>query len=49
MKKNMKSKMKRVMTMIMMACMLLTVVNVSSDAEIGVCGEVIVADTKELE
>ena len=39
MKKNMMNKMKRVMATIMMACMLLTVVNVSSDAGIMPCGE----------
>ncbi|MBR5127886.1 MAG: hypothetical protein IKU69_05610 [Roseburia sp.] len=32
MKKNMLNKLKRVMATVMMACMLLTVVNVSSDA-----------------
>ena len=41
MKKNMMNKMKRVMATIMMACMLLTVVNVSSnaDSEISVYNE----------
>lgn len=49
MKKFMMNKMKRVVATVMMACMLLTVMNVSSDTEIRICGEVIVTDTKELE
>lgn len=40
MKKNMMNKMKRVMATIMMACMLLTVVNVSSDAGVMPCGDI---------
>ena len=50
MKKNMLSKLKRVMATVMMACMLLTVVNVSSDAVDSVVpyGEVIDSEDREL-
>ena len=50
MKKNMLSKLKRVMATVMMACMLLTVVNVSSDAVDSVVpyGEEIVGERGEL-
>ena len=51
MKKNMLNKLKRVMATVMMACMLLTVVNVSSDAVDSVVpyGEEIDPDSWELD
>lgn len=50
MKKNMLSKLKRVMATVMMACMLLTVVNVSSDAVDSVvpCGEEFIEENRVL-
>lgn len=47
MKKNM---LKRVMATVMMACMLLTVVNVNSDAINGIvpCGQEIIEDHRDL-
>ncbi len=50
MKKNMLNKLKRVMATVMMACMLLTVVNVSSDAVDSVVpyGEKIDSEDREL-
>ena len=49
MKKNMMNKMKRVMATIMMACMLLTAVNVSSDAGVMPCEEMFEETRRELE
>ena len=46
MKKNMMNKLKKVMATVMMACMLLTVVGVSSDEGIMPCG---VVDFEECE
>lgn len=40
--KNIKNKMKKVMAMMMMTCMLLTVVNVSSNEGIMTCGEEVI-------
>lgn len=42
------NKMKRVMATIMMACMLLTVVNVSSDAGVMPCDKVVDESVREL-
>lgn len=50
MRKNMLNKLKRVVATVMMACMLLTVVSVSSDAEAGImpCGQEIIEDHRDL-
>lgn len=50
MKKNMLNKLKRAMATVMMACMLLTVVNVSSDAvdEIMPCGQEVIENNRDL-